>query len=274
VVTLRRLLVAVLVALVLGATWVWVRLGQHPSLEPYAALALPATAEPGGVTVRFLGVSTLVVSDGETTWLTDGFFSRPSFLRTALGRIEPDASVIASTLNGAGIRHLAAVIVLHSHYDHAMDAPLVAEATGAELVGSESTANVARGVDFPEARLVALRDGMVLRYGAFEIEPLRSQHFPHGMAMGEITAPLVPPARATEYRDGGTWSLFVRHPSGTMLIHGSAGWRDGMLAGRQADVVLLGIGGLGTKDEAYREAYWREVVATTRPSEVGCHHRP
>jgi L-ascorbate metabolism protein UlaG (beta-lactamase superfamily) len=50
-----------------------------------------------------------------------------------------------------------------------------------------------------------------------------------------------------------------------MLIHGSAGWRDGMFAGRQADVVLLGIGGLGTKDEAYREAYWREVVAATRP---------
>jgi L-ascorbate metabolism protein UlaG (beta-lactamase superfamily) len=83
--------------------------------------------------------------------------------------------------------------------------------------------------------------------------------------MGEITAPLVPPARATDYREGGTWSLLVRHPSGTLLIHGSAGWVDGMLAERRADVVLLGIGGLGTKDEAYRDAYWREVVGATSP---------
>jgi hypothetical protein len=29
--------------------------------------------------------------------------------------------------------------------------------------------------------------------------------------------------------------------------------------------VLLGIGGLGTQDEAYRDAYWREVVLATGP---------
>jgi L-ascorbate metabolism protein UlaG (beta-lactamase superfamily) len=264
-VTLRRLAVALLAALALGGAWLWVRLGQHPALDPYAPLALPAGSGPADVTVRFLGVSTLVVSDGETVWMTDGFFSRPGFLRTAFGRIAPDAAAIASALDGAGVRRLAAVIVLHSHYDHAMDAPLVAAATGAALVGSESTANVARGLDFPDARFVALRDGMVLRYGAFEIEPIRSRHFPHGMAMGEITAPLVPPARATDYLEGGTWSLLVRHPRGTMLIHGSAGWAEGMLADRQADVVLLGIGGLGTQDEAYRDAYWREVVLATGP---------
>jgi L-ascorbate metabolism protein UlaG (beta-lactamase superfamily) len=264
-VTWRRVALAVVVVLVLGVAWLWVRLDQHPSLAPYERLALPVGGEPGGVRVRFLGVSTLVVSDGETVWMTDGFFSRPGFLRTALGRIEPDSAAISSGLSGAGVHSLAAVIVLHSHYDHAMDAPLVAAATRAELVGSESTANVARGVGFPEDRFVTLQDGMVLRYGRFEIEPIRALHFPHGMAMGEITAPLVPPARATDYREGGTWSLLVRHPSGTLLIHGSAGWVDGMLAERRADVVLLGIGGLGTKDEAYRDAYWREVVGATSP---------
>ena len=261
----RRVAVALLLVLGLGVAWLAVRLGQHPPLAPYERFALPAPGEPGGVTVRFLGVSTLVVSDGETAWMTDGFFSRPSFWRTAFGRIAPDEAAVEAALATAGVRRLAAVIVLHSHYDHAMDAPLVAERTGAVLAGSESTANVARGLDFPDDRLVSLRHGEALRFGAFEIEPIRSRHFPHGMAMGEITEPLVPPAHATAYREGGSWSLLVRHPSGTMLIHASAGWEPGMYAGRRADVVLLGITGLGTQDAAYRTAYWREVVAAVRP---------
>jgi hypothetical protein len=49
------------------------------------------------------------------------------------------------------------------------------------------------------------------------------------------------------------------------LIQGSAGWRDGALDGRSADVVLLGIGGLGTRDEAYREGYWNAVVGAVKP---------
>jgi L-ascorbate metabolism protein UlaG (beta-lactamase superfamily) len=80
------------------------------------------------------------------------------------------------------------------------------------------------------------------------------------MAMGEIEAPLVPPARATDYREGGSYSVLIEHPLGSLLVQGSAGWIDGALAGRHADVVLLGIGALGSKDASYREAYYREVV--------------
>src|SRR4029077_14472754 len=99
-----------------------------------------------------------------------------------------------------------------------------------------------------------------LRFGAFTVTPIRSRHFPHGRAMGEITAPLVPPARASAYLEGGSWSLVIRHPLGTALVQGSAGWGDGALAGQSADVAFLGIAGLGTKDDAYRESYFREVV--------------
>ena len=35
----------------------------------------------GAVTVRFSGTATLVFSDGETRWMTDGWFSRPGPLR-------------------------------------------------------------------------------------------------------------------------------------------------------------------------------------------------
>ena len=258
-----RWLAGALALLVTAAVaYIIVRRYDHPSLAPYENVRLGPSPTPAddGVTVTFLGVSTVLVQDGETAILTDGFFSRPAFLRTVLGKIAPDAAAIDAALARAGITELAAVIVVHSHYDHAMDAPLVAERTGAMLVGSGSTANVGRGAGLAEERMHVVRDTETLRFGRFEVTLVPSRHLPHGMAMGTIDAPLVPPARATDYLEGGSWSVLIRHPAGTLLIQGSAGWIDGALAGRQADVVLLGIAGLATQPQAYGERYLAEVV--------------
>jgi len=252
-------------ALALGAAawlaWQW---HDRPDLAAYRGLALPAAGPaPGAVQVTFLGVSTVLLSDGETALLTDGFFSRPGLWDTLVGRVAPDPDAIDRGLALGGIDRVAAVLVVHSHYDHAMDAPEVARRTGAVLVGSESTRNVARGVGFDEARFRPVRDGEPMAFGRFRVTMIRSQHFPHGQAMGEIAQPLVPPASATDYREGGSWSVLVEHPAGTLLVQGSAGWEPGALAGRRADAVLLGVGLLASRDRAYREGYWREVVEAT-----------
>jgi L-ascorbate metabolism protein UlaG (beta-lactamase superfamily) len=264
----RRIAFGFLIVLVGAGAWLAWRLSDRPSLDAHAALFLTrAGSPPPGphVTVTFLGVTTLLVSDGETSLMTDGFFSRPGAVATLVGRIAPDADAIARALERAGVRELAAVIPVHSHYDHAMDSPEVAKRTGALLVGSESSANIARGVGFPEPRIRVVTPGEPMRFGRFEVTLIRSQHFPHGMAMGEIREPLIPPARALDYLDGGAFSVLIAHPAGTLLVQGSAGFEPGALAGRRADVVLLGIGALGTRDEAYRKAYWDEVVAPVRP---------
>lgn len=265
---MRRLLLAVLALLLLGAGWLAWRLNDHPSLEPYANLWLASADEKAAgprVTVTYFGVATLLISDGETSLLTDGFFTRPSTTSVILGRIAPDPAVITRTLADAGISDLAAVIAVHSHYDHAMDSPEVARRTGAVVVGSESTANIARGAGLPENQIHLLTPGEPMTFGAFTVTAIRSQHFPHGMAMGEITQPLVPPARAMDYLEGGSFSLLVSHAVGSLLIQGSAGWVERALTGRHADIVLLGVGGLGNRDEAYRQGYWNAVVGATTP---------
>jgi L-ascorbate metabolism protein UlaG (beta-lactamase superfamily) len=265
---MRRLLIALLLLLAAAAAWLLYRLNDRPSLEPYAALWLEGApvAVPGPrVTVTFLGVATVLISDGQTSLMTDGFFTRPGKASVILGRIAPDADLIARSLERAGVKELAAVIPVHSHYDHAMDSPEVARRTGALLLGSESSANIARGAGFPEERIRVVTPGEALRFGGFEVVLLRSRHFPHGMAMGEIIQPLVPPARALDYREGGSFSLLVAHAAGSLLVQGSAGWEPGALAGRRADVVLLGVAGLGSRDEAYREGYWGAVVEAVAP---------
>src|SRR5690606_17178338 len=48
------------------------------------ALSAPGQAMADSLQTQFLGVSTIQVSDGETSLLSDGFFSRPSVLRLVM----------------------------------------------------------------------------------------------------------------------------------------------------------------------------------------------
>ena len=260
---MRRLTIAIAVLILVGGGWLAHRLTDRPDLvafDRYQLRAAPSAAAAPAVRVTFLGVSTLLIDDGSTALMIDGFFTRPSKLRTLLTRIAPDREVIAAALARLGVERLAAVIAVHSHYDHAMDAPEVARRTGALLIGSASTARIGEGWGLPTDRIRVAVPGEAMSFGAFAVTLIPAQHFPHGMAMGEIGEPLVPPVRADAYKEGGSYSVLIAHPLGRLLVQGSAGWKDGALAGGRADVVLLGIGGLGTRDDAYRDAYWREVV--------------
>jgi L-ascorbate metabolism protein UlaG (beta-lactamase superfamily) len=258
---LRRLLGILLVLLLLAGGWLALRLRDRPELVGVRDLLLDAPPRPGeDLAVTFFGVSTLLFTDGETSLLTDGFFSRPALVETLVWRIGPDRAGVARALEAAGVDRLAAILVVHSHYDHAMDAAEVARRTGALVVGSESTARVARGDGLGEAQIRVVRPGEAMDFGRFRVTLLRSRHFPHGLAMGEIPEPLRPPARATAYREGGSYSVLIEHPLGRVLVQGSAGFEPGALREVKADLVLLGIGALGTRDRRYMEDYWRETV--------------
>jgi L-ascorbate metabolism protein UlaG (beta-lactamase superfamily) len=212
--------------------------------------------------VTWLGVSTLLLDDGETALMTDGFFTRPGLLRCAT-RIAPDERVVRACLTRLGVTRLAAVVCAHSHYDHALDAPLVCRLTDARLVGSESTANIGRGGGLPEERLSVPAEGEPLEFGAFTVTLIESPHSPGDRFPGTVDRPLVPPARLRAWATGTSYSIHVRHHGRPLLVHASANYRPGALAGVEAETVYLGIGALGRQSPEFRSAYWDEVVACT-----------
>jgi L-ascorbate metabolism protein UlaG (beta-lactamase superfamily) len=223
----------------------------------------PCVITPGGVTARFLGTSSVLLSDGDTTLLSDGFVTRPSLLRVGLGRIGPDRQVVRDAIDRSAAGSLDAVFCAHTHYDHALDAPVWCLETGADLIGSESTANVGRGLGVPESALKVVSGGDGLRYGRFELTFLESVHSPGDHYPGTVDQPLVPQARANAWKTGTAYSVLIDHPRGTVLMHASANYVPGMLAGHQADVVYLGIGGLGLQPPEFARTYWDEIVVAT-----------
>jgi L-ascorbate metabolism protein UlaG (beta-lactamase superfamily) len=223
---------------------------------------VPAATDDAPLSVTWLGVTTLLLDDGSSAVMTDGYFSRPGLPRVVLRKVSPSPARVYGCLARAQVSRLEAVIPVHTHIDHALDAAVVAEATGARLVGGESAANIGRGYGLPDDRLVVAVPGEQLTLGPFDVTLIESRHSPPDRFPGVITAPLRPPVKVSAYRCGEAWSALIHHrPSGRrLLIQGSAGFVPAALAGQQAEVVYLGVGQLGLLPRSYLLEYWTQVV--------------
>jgi L-ascorbate metabolism protein UlaG (beta-lactamase superfamily) len=267
--------VAGLLALLLWRMW-QIR-GSIDQLEwPQSTVA----SEPGNVvTATWLGTTTILFDDGETQVLIDGAFSRIGALDSLLfRRVRSDIASINYAMSAFGINRLAAVIPVHSHHDHAIDVAHVANRSTAVVLGSESTANIARGGDVPVDQYQILADGETRQFGDFTIQLIASRHAPIGLDgqevfPGIIETPLRQPARISEYRTGVAWSVVLSHPKGTTLVQGSAGFIEGKLDDIEADVVMLSVAGLAGIGEEYTRDFWRETVGATGTARViAIHH--
>ena len=235
----------------------------RPDISQYRKhFDVPDTVPQSPLTVMWMGVSTLLVGDGTSALLTDGFFSRPGLIDVGVRKLRSSSSRIDAALARADIKQLEAVLPVHTHYDHAMDSAVVAGRTGATVIGGRSAANIARGQGLSEDRIRIATPGAEMEVGNFGVTLIESHHCPPDRFPGTITSPPVPPVRASAFRCGEAWSTLIHHrPSDRrLLIQGSAGFAAGALAGRQAEVVYLGVGQLGVQPERYIRQYWNETV--------------
>jgi L-ascorbate metabolism protein UlaG (beta-lactamase superfamily) len=260
-------MVAVLIVTSTGSAMLW---RDRPTLENAGWPAPPEETENNAsVTATWLGVTTLLFDDGETQILIDGFFSRPSIWDSLLGRaVVNDAATINYALHEFRMRRLVAIIPVHSHFDHAMDIGAIANRTSASVLGSESTANIARGAGVPDDQIVVATKGEVYEFGEFKVQLLPSHHAPIGWGgneplAGTIDNPLVLPQPIDAFRVGTSYSIIIEHTQGTTLVQGSAGFVEGELEPVSADVVMLSVGGLTMLNQEYAENYWRETVTRT-----------
>ncbi len=233
----------------------------RPDLGAYAAyFNVPPASPTTPLSVTWGGVTTLLLDDGSSAIMTDGFFSRPSLSTVAARRLSSSRPRIEAALSQLGVTRLEAVVPVHTHFDHAMDSAAVAQLTGARLFGGTSAALIGRGHGLERIGTVA--SGEQVAAGNYDITLIEGSHCPPDRFPGAITAPVVPPAKASAYKCGEAWSMLVHHrPTGQqLLIVGSAGFVPGVLAGRRADVAYLGVGQLGLQPQNYITEYWIQTV--------------
>jgi len=261
-------IVVCIAVLTLIAVLLW---RDRPDLDvidlPSPAVASAANAD--AVTVTWLGVTTLLFDDGETQILIDGFFSRPSAMDILLRRpVTNDASSINYAINEFRMRRLAAIIPLHSHFDHAMDVGAIANRSSASILGSESTAQIARGASVPEDQIAVVDATTSFVFGQFKVTLRPIGHAPIGWSGsvpldGLIEDPLAMPQPISAWRMGGAFTVIIEHPQGTALVEGTAAYKKYDLQNVSADAVFLGIAQLESLGKDYAELYWQHTVTAT-----------
>jgi L-ascorbate metabolism protein UlaG (beta-lactamase superfamily) len=235
---------------------------------------------PGAVQVTYFGNTTLLIRDGTTTLLVDGFFSRPGFLQTFFGNIGPRGDVDAK-LRSIGVNHIDAILVGHAHHDHALDATELADRYETQVIGSASFAQIYGGSHRAGRNSTLVRvpaDGTPFETphenGAFKVRFVRSEHirsfsFIQRMIEGHIEQPLHLPARFSRFKCGHVYALHIYHPQGSILVTTTAGAAPGALQPSQhnANVAFLSTGFLSKETPAGRQTYWQETIEATQEND-------
>lgn len=240
----------------------------------------PNITEPinGSVKVTFYGTTMFLLDDGKTKLLLDAFVSRPSLglaTRSFLFNkplIETNKELVDDWLSRPEVGKPEEVFIAHSHHDHVMDVAYIAEKTGAQVYGSESTLNIARGGKVPEEKLSRYNPGKELILNDFSVTVLPARHALNPAPLPDdrgmlIREPLQQPARLLDYLEGGAFDFLIKHGDHSILIKGHD-YIPEVLDSIQAEVLFLSISPLAANDLQSPNIFYDETVGKVMPKLV------
>jgi L-ascorbate metabolism protein UlaG (beta-lactamase superfamily) len=218
-------------------------------------LALTLRADP--VSLTYLGTAGWQITNGKTVILIDPYLTRvksrspnddvspddPRPLATGDSIVESDTAVIDAHITKADF-----IFLTHTHTDHTLDLPYIAKKTGARVIGTESTANVARAYDVDERQIQVVKGGEELKFEGFSVRVIRSVHgIFRKPAPGQAPPPppVVPaglkaPLRLGQHAEGGTLAYLIQIGGHRILVFGSMNYIESELVGLRPDVALIG----------------------------------
>lgn len=221
---------------------------------------------PTGLELEWLGVSGYRMTFEGQTLFIDPYVSRVS-LKSFLLRREagPDATLIDRYIRPHG--EVVGVIVGHTHFDHALDAPAIAKKYKCPVYGSASMAQLMRLHGAPE---LAVNVTAKRRYevGPFKITFIPSQHSKLILGRkvpfdGELTCDDLHGLTAGGYKCGQVWGVRIEVAGVSFYHQGSADLIDDELPAERVDFFLAGVAG-----REVTPRYWERVLSKIDPEVV------
>jgi L-ascorbate metabolism protein UlaG (beta-lactamase superfamily) len=234
----------------------WLKGGIAPMTPPFPLPLLPRELAPrdanSPVRVRWLGTAGFEISAGGTSILIDPYITRARLADCVLRPLASDLAEIARVTPRAD-----AIIVGHTHFDHALDVPTIAMRTGATVFGSRSAVALCRASRVPETRLVNVerepgQPPFTAEVGPFKLRFAASAHsrfllgrvpFP-----GEIQDCDHVPLRTEKYRCGAVFRVEIEVMGRTIVHLGSAELVERVAPPKDVDLLLLCVAGWQSSD--------------------------
>jgi len=221
---------------------------------------------PDGLELAWLGVSGYRLTYEGISLFVDPYVSRVPLRALLLRRpAMPDEALVDRYLAAPG--PVAGVLVGHTHFDHAVDAPAVARRHGAKAYGSESLGHLMRlhGLGHLAVEVVPHRP---YELGPFTVRFTPSRHskllFGRKVPMaGELTCDHLDGLSPGAYKCGAVFGIRIDVAGLSMYHQGSADLDDAQLGDRKVDVFLAGVAGRN-----FTPRYWERILPKLDPRVV------
>jgi L-ascorbate metabolism protein UlaG (beta-lactamase superfamily) len=200
-------------------------------------VARPIVKPVAPLNLTYLGVAGWQIESDGVVILVDPYFSRPDLDRP----VASDPAAVARR----SPRRADLILVGHSHIDHLLDAPAVARATGAELLGSESTTRFARANGVADDRLITVKGGEDYAFERFSVRVLPSLHSGIGNKHAKpasFAAEAALPLAVDAFAEGGTFAYLVRVGGHELALVTTANFIERELEGLRPDLAVIAIG--------------------------------
>jgi L-ascorbate metabolism protein UlaG (beta-lactamase superfamily) len=221
---------------------------------------------PDGLEVEWLGVSGYRISAAGKTLFVDPYLSRVPFAdllrrRPAL----PDPAMLDRFAHAPG--EVVGVLVGHTHFDHAVDAPAIARRFGCKAYGSDSLLAL-MGLHGLAGQAVEVEPYRSYELGPFEVSFTPSVHSKLllGLAVpydGDLTCEHLDGLSPAAYRCGQVWGISIKVAGVSFYHQGSANLIDEAVRERGVDVFLAGVAGRSFTDD-----YWGRIIPRLDPKVV------
>jgi L-ascorbate metabolism protein UlaG (beta-lactamase superfamily) len=209
--------------------------------------ALGRSGSADRVLVRWLGTAGFAVEYEDHRVLIDPYVTRASLARCVTGRVRSDI--------GAIVRHVPradAIVVGHTHFDHALDVPDIARITGARVFGSRSVAALCRSAGVPDGDVDVVEREPGARPEVREVGPFVLRFLPSAhsrLALGRVPLPGdisdcdQVPMRVERYRCGAVFGVEIRVAGRTVYHVGSAEIVETNVDTGNVDLLLMCVAG-------------------------------
>ncbi|HEY7949421.1 MAG TPA: MBL fold metallo-hydrolase [Solirubrobacterales bacterium] len=221
---------------------------------------------PAGLEVEWLGVSGYRMSFEGQTLFIDPYLSRVPFGDILRRRPTlPDPAALDRFVHAPG--EVAGVLVGHTHFDHAVDAPAIARRFGCNAYGSDSLVTL-MGLHGLAEQAVSVEPYRTYELGPFEVSFTPSVHSKLllGLAVpydGDLTCEHLDALSPSAYRCGQVWGISIRVAGIRFYHQGSANLIDEAIHERGVDVFLAGVAG-----RSFTEDYWKRILPRLDPAVV------
>jgi L-ascorbate metabolism protein UlaG (beta-lactamase superfamily) len=242
------------------------RSSEHEDDQALRELESKPLELPASLGVEWLGVSGYRFTHEGQTLFIDPYLSRVPFRDLLLRRQTlPDPAALDRFGGAAG--EVVGVLVGHTHFDHAVDAPAIARRFGCGAYGSSSLVNLMA------LHGLADRAVEVEPYRAYELGPFVVRFTPSihsklllGLAVpydGELTCEHLDSLSPGAYRCGAVWGISIEVAGVRFYHQGSANLIDEAVRERGVDVFLAGIAGRN-----FTSRYWQRILPRLDPRVV------